>query len=134
MHCSFQRSQWFDAAQIAEYQDGLVRRIVHHAYKNVPYYHKVFRRNGVAPGDIRRAADLAVLPRISKEVIRCQYRHLRATNADRYGERAVHTSGTTGEPLQFLLDRSANILEFAYYWRWFVSFRQLCVNSISLVC
>jgi phenylacetate-CoA ligase len=118
-HRSLQRSQWFDPSELAEHQDRLVRRIVHHAYENVPYYREVFDQRGLDPGDIRCAGDLAVLPRLHKGIVRREYRRLRATNAHRYGEWAAQTSGTTGEPTRFLLDRCANILEFAHYWRWF---------------
>ena len=67
----------------------------------------------------QRASDLACLPRLSKSTLRRERVRLRASNADQYGAFEVATSGTTGHPVSFLLDRYANTLEFAYYWRWF---------------
>lgn len=119
LHRFLDRSQWFDASQIAEYQDALLRRMILHAYENVPYYREVFDRRGISPRDIRCAADLVCLPRMNKATIRREYARLRAVGAEKYGAYDVNTSGTTGQPVQFLLDRSANLLEFAYYWRWF---------------
>jgi phenylacetate-CoA ligase len=34
-----------------------------------------------------------------------------------YASFIAQTSGTSGEPLRFLLDRPSNVLEFVYYWR-----------------
>lgn len=116
---SLERSQWFDASETAEYQDSLLRRMILHAYQNVPYYRDVFDREGISPHDIRCAADLACLPRMNKSIIRREHTRLRAVNAEKYGAYEVKTSGTTGRPARFLLDRSANLLEFAYYRRWF---------------
>jgi phenylacetate-CoA ligase len=93
--------------------------MVRHAYEHVPYYRDVFEQQGVSPADIRGAADLACLPRMNKATIRREYSRLRARNAEQYRPFAVRTSGTTGQPVEFLLDSSANILEFAFYWRWF---------------
>jgi phenylacetate-CoA ligase len=119
LHRFLDRSQWFDASQAAEHQARLLRRIVRHAYENVPYYRELFDSRGVSPGDIRGATDLACLPRMNKSTIRRERARLLAANAEQFGPFQVKTSGTTGEPIEFLLDRPANVLEFAYYWRWF---------------
>ena len=119
LHRSLEHSQWFDSSQAAEHQNALLRRMVLHSYENVPYYHELFDRNGVSPQDIRCAADLVYLPRMNKSTIHRNRARLRATNAESFGAFEVRTSGTTGQPVRFLLDRTANFLEFAYYWRWF---------------
>lgn len=119
LHRFLEHSQWLDASQIAERQNALLRRMILHAYENVPYYREVFDSRGISPHDIRSSADLGCLPRMNKSIIRREHSRLRARNAEKYGAYEVKTSGTTGQPVRFLLDRHANVLEFAYYWRWF---------------
>lgn len=51
---------------IADFRDAHVRRLVDHAYRNVPYYRRLYDQHGVRPSAIRGAADLPLLPPISK--------------------------------------------------------------------
>lgn len=62
-------------------------------------------------------SDLARLPRLTREIVRREARALRARDAWRYRPKLASTSGTSTEPLEFLIDRGANVLEFVYYWR-----------------
>jgi phenylacetate-CoA ligase len=61
--------------------------------------------------------DLRELPLLTKETIRNHYRELCADNSQQYRPTPTHTSGSTGTPTQFLLDRQSNIAHFASIWR-----------------
>jgi len=113
----FERSQWWSLDELVGYQEQRLRQVVAHAYQHVPYYQDLFRALKLTPADIRTVSDLQKLPRLSKATVRREFSRLQARNSNRYRPRVHHTTGTTGEPVHFLLDKPANVLEFVHYWR-----------------
>lgn len=113
----FERSQWFTPEEQVLYQEQRLRQVVNQAYHRVPYYQDLFRSLNLRPEDIRTPADLRKLPTLSKSTLRKEFQRLQATDCRRYHPRVAQTSGSSGEPLRFLLDKPANVLEFVYYWR-----------------
>jgi len=53
--------------EILHFQQSQMRRIINHAYYNVPYYRRLFDSNGVRPQDIRSLDDLRHVPVTSKK-------------------------------------------------------------------
>lgn len=94
-----------------------VRALIDHAYRNVPHYHDAFRRSGVAPGDIRTPEDFRRVPILSKETIQQEPGRLRSTDAVRRRPVPNSTGGSTGQPLQYVLDRASLGWMFAMLWR-----------------
>jgi len=43
-----------------------LRAILKHAYENVPFYHKKFKRAGIKPDDIKSFSDLRKVPFTTK--------------------------------------------------------------------
>ncbi len=113
----FDRSQWFSPEEFDVYQQQRLEQIVQQAYHHVPYYHDLFRDLSLRPEDIRTANDLRKLPTLSKATLRREYSRLQATNRGQFEPRLASTSGSSGEPLRFLLDKPSRVLEFVYYWR-----------------
>jgi phenylacetate-CoA ligase len=113
----FERSQWFSAEEFVRYQEQRLRQIIDQAYDRVPYYQDLFHRLKLRPDDLRTLADLPKLPTLSKATLRREFQRLQASDRQRYRPRLCQTSGTSGRPLRFLLDKPANVLEFVYYWR-----------------
>jgi phenylacetate-CoA ligase len=113
----FEKSQWLPPEELRAYQQERLRNIIRQAYHHVPYYRRLFDEKRLKPGDIRTVEDLSQLPLLSREDVRRSYRQLSADNARRFHPAQARTSGTTGTPLQFLVDKPSNILEFVYYWR-----------------
>lgn len=113
----FERSQWLPPEELASYQNTRLRQVVLQAYRHVPYYRRIFDSRRLKPEDIRDIRDLEKLPFLRREDVRTNLSDLRADNAALFRPGPASTSGTTGTPLQFLVDKPSNILEFAYYWR-----------------
>jgi phenylacetate-CoA ligase len=61
--------------------------------------------------------DLRELPYLTKEDVRTHFGELRADNWRDCRPVPTHTSGSTGTPTQFLLDRDSNVSHFASIWR-----------------
>jgi phenylacetate-CoA ligase len=113
----FDRNQERSAEALAALQWRAFTRMAAHAYDRVPFYRRAFDERGLRPSDLVSPADLAKLPFLTKAVLSRSFQDLTATDARRHGARPLQTSGTTGGRVRFLVDRSANILEFVYYWR-----------------
>ncbi len=65
-----QKSQWWSREQLMAHQSERLSALLEHAYANVPYYRKVFDELRLKPADIRRPADLEILPFLTREIIR----------------------------------------------------------------
>lgn len=114
---TFERNQWLAPDALFAYQEKRLAVIINHAYNHVPYYHRLFKKLGLRPSDIKNRDDLKRLPILSKDIVRKERVNLIADNAKKYNPLVYKTSGTTGTPVEIYLDKNSNILEFVYYWR-----------------
>ncbi|MCC6525097.1 MAG: glycosyltransferase [Polyangiaceae bacterium] len=113
-----QKTQWLGASELRELQDEKLRRLVRHAYRNVPYYRERLRAAGVRPEDVRGQADLHKLPFLTKQDVRDHiYFDILSENHDKSQVLRISTSGSTGEPFVCYADRAQ--LEF----RWAATLR-----------
>ena len=99
------KSQWFTSAQIEEIQQEKLRLLIEHAYKNVPYYTRLFDELKLKPGDIKDIEDLNKLPLLRKEDIRKNISAFVAKNIPKKVLKPMTSSGTTGTPLKLFKDR-----------------------------
>jgi phenylacetate-CoA ligase len=108
------KTQWLAPAQLRELQDEKLRRLVRHAYRNVPYYRVRMQEARLRPEDIRGQADLHKLPLLGKDDVR---RHLHfdilSENHDKRELLRISTSGSTGEPFVVYADRAQLELRWA---------------------
>jgi phenylacetate-CoA ligase len=101
-----QRTQWWSRSELEALQAENLRRLVEHAYENVPYYHDRLRDLGLRPADFTRTDDLTKLPLLSKREVRENADRLVATNADRSCLFLNTTGGSTDVPLSVYQDRT----------------------------
>lgn len=99
-------SQYWPLDRMRQYQFEKLKRLLEHAYQNVPYYRQMFRQCDATPDDVASFEDFARLPVLTKSVIREKLDELTAQNVPR--ERLVPnaTGGSTGEPLCCYQDES----------------------------
>jgi phenylacetate-CoA ligase len=86
--------------KVLDFQSHALRRVVAHAYHNVPYYRRLFDQSGIALRDVKTAADLESLPITTKKDLQgvpVQDTIARGLHPARLVE--VTTSGASGEPL-----------------------------------
>jgi phenylacetate-CoA ligase len=104
---------------IAEYQLKRLQRVVRVAAERVPFYRRRFREVGFEPGDLRSLDDLKRLPILTRRDVKRNFDEL--WDHERAREAVLmHTSGTTGEPTQFVIPRQQTVIELAYHWRFWV--------------
>ena len=95
-----------------------LRAILEHASTHVPYYRKLFRAHGIAPGDIASPRDFAKIPVLTKATLQEQRDNLLADNRLKNQGLANASGGSTGKPVQFFQD--AEYWDRAYASLWFV--------------
>ncbi len=115
---NLRKTQWLPSAEMRELQDEKLRRLVRHAYRNVPYYRARMQELKLHPDDIRGQDDLGKLPLLTKQDVRKHlYFDILADNHDKREMLRIATSGSTGEPFVVYANRSQ--LEF----RWAATLR-----------
>lgn len=110
-------SQYYSTEQLEEIQNGKLRKMIEHCYKNVPYYTELFNQLKLKPEDIQTKEDLNKLPYMDKYVVRANFEKLIARNTPRIFSSVAETSGTTGTPSKFLRDYRSINFESAALWR-----------------
>ncbi len=66
------RSAGTSAAELREFQDARLRRLLCHAYESVPFYRKLFDRHRLHPRHIRGTVDLDLIPTVTKQELCAQ--------------------------------------------------------------
>lgn len=100
-----QRTQWMRKEKLVEIQSSRLREIVDFAYRKVPFYHKLYKSNGVDINRITDAKSIGKLPIITKQDLRNSALEER-TSVDTRPNSCFpkSTSGTTGPPVTLLDD------------------------------
>jgi phenylacetate-CoA ligase len=112
-------SQWDSLEQLEELQLTKLKNLVHQAFVHVPFYRRFLDATNIKPEDFTSLDRLALLPTIDKNTLRTCYDDLKADNARAYHPTTRYTSGSTGIPQKFLLDRKNMRFEQAAIWRHF---------------
>lgn len=110
---SIKRSR-HDASFTSQWQLSRLRELIRVASEKSPYYKRLFQKTGLRSESIASFAisDLRKLPILTKDEVR-QYRHdLLTCSADKLD--IISTSGSTGIPLSFFLDRARSAIEWAF--------------------
>jgi len=107
-HARGQRSFAFrPPAQIETVRDRRVRAIVSHAYRTVPYYREVMDDRGLAPADIRTAADLVRLPIITGRDLAEHPENFDSRTISPSSSLEIDTTGSSGAYRRIRHDASA---------------------------
>lgn len=103
-------------------QNARLARIARHAAERVPFWRRVFGERGLAADAIRTVEDLSRLPVVDRDTLRGEpLEHWIADGVPPWRHLPYTTSGSTGDPLRFVLDRAATPIVFAshlYFDSW----------------
>jgi phenylacetate-CoA ligase len=103
-------TQWLGRDELLEIQFRGLKKLLQHAYDQVPFYRNYYRESGITPEDIVNPDDISKLPVIDKDVIRANKDQMVARNM-RGQTIPKSTGGSTGQPLEFEYTRAS------YEWR-----------------
>jgi phenylacetate-CoA ligase len=117
------RVQWSSREQLQARNKARLEVLLRHAAENVPFYRNLYQRPGLKLHESGRGAELQRLPILTKaDYQQCEPETLYAANVDPALRIDRKTSGSTGEPFQFSLDRRALPIIFAshlFYDSWY---------------
>lgn len=108
-------TQWWSAERLEAYRLERLRRFMGRVVAAVPYYRRVIAEAGLDPARIRDLSDLRRLPLSDKNTVRAHFAELTAEGARHLAER--RTTGSTGEPLRFLVGPDRVGFDVAAKWR-----------------
>jgi phenylacetate-CoA ligase len=120
------RSAGTSAAELREFQDARLRRLLCHAYESVPFYRKLFDRHRLHPRHIRGTIDLDLIPTVTKQDLRAQPDgNVLARGLIPERLLTARTSGSSGEPFVIRRTLSEQSLQYLLQLR---AFAQLGVR------
>ncbi len=108
--------QWASRDELESFQLQELRKLLHHAWLNVPLYRRRMDEAGVTPDGVRSLDDLRRLPILTREEGSASADSRRSTAAPLATIRKT-TSGSTGKPLVFGYDANSE------HWRQAIKLR-----------
>jgi phenylacetate-CoA ligase len=111
------KTQWQKKQEIQNLQTKRLKAMIKHAYDHVPYYRRIFNEAHIYPDDIKTTKDLEKIPVLTKDTIRHNLTDLIATNIPKKNILERNSSGSTGAPLKYYIDRDT------YSFGWAQTFR-----------
>jgi len=125
-------------AEIESLQWTRVKAHLSFSYEHVEMFHSRWKAMGLHPEDVRSRDDLAKIPVVSKQDLLDQPMEKKlAYGMQSRGLVPVHTSGTTGQPLQVFMDgegynqQYANLLYGYYLTGWRLGKKMVTVRNYS---
>jgi phenylacetate-CoA ligase len=111
-----EKTQWLSQREIEEIQIRKLRDILIYSLENVPYYQKTLRPYSNTIRNLSSVSEISVLPFLTKQGVQNHYNELQPAKYN--GRTALEsTSGSTGDPLKFKLDRNASSFHRALSYR-----------------
>jgi phenylacetate-CoA ligase len=102
---SLQRSQWKSKDELARIQLAELNKTIDHAYRRVPFYHRLYDSAHVAPSSITELDSIGRLPVVKKSYFReTPLQDRTASDTDIRACLPLSTSGSTGPRVSVLED------------------------------
>ena len=127
------KNQYLNREELEKLQEKKLKKLITHAYNNVPLYNAKFKSAGINPDDIRGLKDLSKIPSITKKEIRNSplkdtlFYRTNLKNCNSYV-----TSGSTGTPLKVYQSASDYNMRVRYHYIVFECGLRLRDKVISL--
>jgi len=106
--------------KIKKYQEEKLKKLLLHAYRNVPYYHKILSKVEVIKNGKAYLENFQNIPILTKEIIRKKGENLYSKDYKKRKTYENTSGGSTGEPVKFIQDKRYNEWNIAtkIYYNW----------------
>lgn len=115
------KNQWLKKEDLEKLRNKMLRGLILHSYKNVPFYRRLWNKDGIDINKIKTVGDLEKLPILTRKDVVKNYGSLIALNYKKTHDMGNYTlrptSGTSGTPLEIIFDERANDYLEAVYLR-----------------
>ncbi|MEZ6150013.1 MAG: hypothetical protein R3C09_07810 [Pirellulaceae bacterium] len=102
-----EHSQWWTRQQLEELQFQRLRSMLEHCYQHSRYFNRLWDAGGLHPSHLQSLSDFTRWPITSRETMRDCAKEIR-TSLPGTGCVRKRTGGSSGMPLEFLIDLAAN--------------------------
>ncbi len=100
---SLRRAEHLSLEKTKEIQERRLIPLLQHAYREVPYYQKLFQQAGIRPEDVQRIEELPKIPLSRKgDIAGRPPEELMSRSKNKNRISSVITSGSSGEPLTIM--------------------------------
>lgn len=110
------RNESLTLADLRARQTQQLRSLVQQAQERVPFYRDLYAARGIKTGSVNSLADLQALPIVDKAMLRAAGATTLSLDAPAEGVN-INTSGSSGEPFRFRIDRRYDQWRKAQYLR-----------------
>lgn len=110
-------TQYLSPNEIKKIQLNKLNSLMHHAYKTVPYYQRIFSEFNLKPDDINCTEDLEKLPLLTREILLNHQEELISSHADFSTLKVNSSSGSTGRRAVFKQDENFRLWMRAHQLR-----------------
>lgn len=110
-------NQWESRDELKKEQEKKLRNMINFCYKDVPYYHKLFKELKLTPDDIKTIEDLQKIPIINKDTIKENWESFKPLKMNKMKYYVQATGGSTGTPFNYRLYKSDRFLGRALLYR-----------------
>lgn len=111
------QNQWIPYEELKEEQAKQLKCMIDFAYKNVPYYHRLFNNLNLLPEDIKEMEDLQKLPILTKDIIKLNWEYFKPINLNNVKYYEHVTGGSTGTPFKYRLNKFDRFFSGALLYR-----------------
>jgi len=108
-----------DMDGLLKFQEKYLTKLLLHAYKNVPYYHRIFGEVGVVSGDAVDLSKFDKIPILTKEIMREHHEELISKEYTTRKWYYNSSGGSTGEPVRFIQDDVYGKWGNATFYYWY---------------
>lgn len=105
----------FNYSDINDNINIALRKTIKDAVQNVPYYIELFKKEGLFYDDIKTVEDLKKIPLLEKKYLRKDPLKFVSKKYDKKKLFCIHTTGTTGTPLNIFCNNLARQYNYAFY-------------------
>lgn len=131
------KTQWLSKQGLQELQLKLLKRLIRHCYRTVPYYTNLMDDRGVRAEDIKTLADIKKFPVLTKKEVLEAGDSIISSKYPKWTLRKARTGGSTGTPLVIHRNWFSIGNEHAFVrrqWDWAgLSFSDRCAYFMSRV-
>ena len=101
------KMQKWSPEKIKKWQEEEFQQLIKTAYKHSRYYHELFDKIGLKPGDIKSMKDLEQIPPLTKEIILERFDDIVLDTRTAYHYKEGATGGSTGNPTRYVKDNNS---------------------------
>jgi phenylacetate-coenzyme A ligase PaaK-like adenylate-forming protein len=115
------KTEWMNEKELECLQLKLLRKLIKHCYKTIPFYQNIMDRNGINIASIKSLADIKQFPILTKKDILSAGKTIISSKYPRCFQRTAYTGGTTGTPMEIRRDICSIGNEHAFVrrqWDW----------------